>query len=253
MSIATQVPAQPDEPWYTARQIAEAFPAVFGGLDEMSLQRLATLAKGIARGCGIAPRWVQQPNHRYHSVSVHAYPRSIWAQARGRTPAPEGLEPVPTVFNGTRYRSRLEARTAVWLTSMGWEFEYEPQHYELPSGPYLPDFRVMFGDDWTWFEVKSPHTLPRDRDPRWSECVLRTNCDLVVMYGLWRPVPFSDSGPARMFRGAKSGAYEVHWSEVTRLYPQGAANPFFAQRLLKAYRAAADERFGEDDGLSFAV
>lgn len=251
MSIALVQP-EPDEPWYTARQLAETFPPL-GRLDDLALHRLTTLAAGIARSLGITPRSVEQPHHRYQAVRVSAYPLPVWVEAHGKIAAPVGLEPKPTVFNGTLYRSRLEARTAVWLTSMGWFFEYEPTWDEHPSGRYLPDFRVMFEDEWTWLEVKHQRELPRGRDHRWSERVRSSGYDMIVSYGLWRPVPFKDSGPARMFRGELSGAHAVHWGEVRNLYPEGAAGEFLAQRLRRAYQDAADERFGEDDGLSFAV
>lgn len=48
-----------------------------------------------------------------------------------------------TYYNGYKFRSRLEARWAVFFDSLGVEYEYEPEGFELPSGKsYLPDFRV---------------------------------------------------------------------------------------------------------------
>ena len=47
---------------------------------------------------------------------------------------------IPTVWNGYHFRSRLEARWAVFFTSLGIAFEYEPEGFDLPSGRYLPDF-----------------------------------------------------------------------------------------------------------------
>ena len=50
---------------------------------------------------------------------------------------------VETVYNGYRFRSRLEARWAVFFDYLGVEYEYEPEGFKLPSGKtYLPDFRV---------------------------------------------------------------------------------------------------------------
>ena len=51
---------------------------------------------------------------------------------------------IETVYNGYRFRSRLEARWAVFFDSLGVKYEYEPEGFELPGlGGYLPDFRVM--------------------------------------------------------------------------------------------------------------
>lgn len=53
------------------------------------------------------------------------------------------LKPIETVYNGYKFRSRLEARWAVFFDALGVKYEYEPEGFELPSGKrYLPDFRV---------------------------------------------------------------------------------------------------------------
>lgn len=53
------------------------------------------------------------------------------------------IKPIETYYNGYRFRSRLEARWAVFLDALGVRWEYEPEGFELPSGKwYLPDFRV---------------------------------------------------------------------------------------------------------------
>lgn len=240
--------------WYTAHDLRKAFPSL-QGMGELALQRLTTLAAGIAARQGITPRVVEhQDQPRYKAITRYAYPLPVWREARGLVEAPADRKPKPVMFNGIRFRSTLEGRTAAFFTGMGWTYEYEAEYLELPSGCYLPDFRVLIEDDWNWIEVKHQRELSRRRDPRWSEVVRRTNCSMVLMYGLWRPVPFEDSGPARMYRGSTEDRVDVHWSEVTSLFPQSATNELMRQKLIRAYREAADETFGEGDGgLSFAV
>lgn len=47
------------------------------------------------------------------------------------------IKPIPTAYKGYKFRSRLEARWAVFFDACGVEWEYEP----LPNGLYyLPDF-----------------------------------------------------------------------------------------------------------------
>jgi len=54
-----------------------------------------------------------------------------------------GIKAIETEYNGYRFRSRLEARWAVFLDALGVKYEYEPEGFELPSGKkYLPDFKV---------------------------------------------------------------------------------------------------------------
>lgn len=53
------------------------------------------------------------------------------------------IKAIETIYSGYRFRSRLEARWAVFLDALGVRYEYEPEGFELPSGKrYLPDFRV---------------------------------------------------------------------------------------------------------------
>lgn len=63
----------------------------------------------------------------------------------------------PTIYNGVLYRSRLEARWAVFFQgreTINW-FWYEPEILYLPDGsPYTPDFKISY----------SPYEL-RDRKP----------------------------------------------------------------------------------------
>lgn len=51
------------------------------------------------------------------------------------------IKALETRYNGYRFRSRLEARWAVFFDEMGWSYEYEPEGFELDRGiKYLPDF-----------------------------------------------------------------------------------------------------------------
>jgi hypothetical protein len=52
------------------------------------------------------------------------------------------IKAIETTYKGYRFRSRLEARWAVFFDALGVKWEYEPEGFELPSGRYLPDFRL---------------------------------------------------------------------------------------------------------------
>lgn len=53
------------------------------------------------------------------------------------------IKPIETSFMGYRFRSRLEARWAVFFQTLGVEFEYEPEGFDLGDDvKYLPDFRL---------------------------------------------------------------------------------------------------------------
>lgn len=70
---------------------------------------------------------------------------------------------IPTIYDGCHFRSRLEARWAVFFNTLGIRWEYEPQGYYVggmyagqdgleDSEWYLPDFYLP--DLGTWVEVK---------------------------------------------------------------------------------------------------
>jgi hypothetical protein len=65
--------------------------------------------------------------------------------------------PIETRAYGYRFRSRLEARWAVFFQTLGLQWEYEPEGFDLGNELYLPDFRVTTGDLVYWYEIK-----PRD-------------------------------------------------------------------------------------------
>jgi hypothetical protein len=69
--------------------------------------------------------------------------------------------PIETRYAGHRFRSRLEARWAVFFDALGVTWEYEPQGYLIGEErrPYLPDFWLP--DLRTWVEVKG---RPEDLD-----------------------------------------------------------------------------------------
>lgn len=65
------------------------------------------------------------------------------------------INAVPTTYNGTHFRSRLEANWATTLDANAIQWTYEPETIALPSGTvYIPDFWLP--ELGTWIEVKGP-------------------------------------------------------------------------------------------------
>lgn len=62
------------------------------------------------------------------------------------------LKVIETEYNGIRFRSRTEARWAVFLDIMGIPYLYEPEAFRLGDMSYLPDFFLPDLD--VYFEVK---------------------------------------------------------------------------------------------------
>lgn len=63
------------------------------------------------------------------------------------------IKAIQTEYKGYKFRSRLEARWAVFFDAAGIKWEYEPQGFECKDGTrYLPDFYLP--EERMWCEVK---------------------------------------------------------------------------------------------------
>lgn len=70
------------------------------------------------------------------------------------------MQAIQTHYNGYHFRSRLEARWAVFFDALGIEYQYEPQGFQKEWGDqilhYLPDFYLP--KQSIWVEVKGMMT-----------------------------------------------------------------------------------------------
>lgn len=74
------------------------------------------------------------------------------------------IKAIETKYKGYRFRSRLEARWAVYFDSLGVDWEYEPEGFVLPNGEwYLPDFYIRNFDSWV--EIKP---ASGDKEEMWQ-------------------------------------------------------------------------------------
>lgn len=65
------------------------------------------------------------------------------------------MQAIETKYKGHNFRSRLEARWAVFFDALGVKYEYEPEGISLRDGTnYLPDFYVHDFGGGGYFEVK---------------------------------------------------------------------------------------------------
>lgn len=62
------------------------------------------------------------------------------------------IKAIDTVYDGLKFRSRLEARWAVFFKFNRISYSYEPEGFELPHGWYLPD--LWLPDHKIWVEIK---------------------------------------------------------------------------------------------------
>lgn len=86
------------------------------------------------------------------------------------TNAARTISPIPTFYAGVTFRSRLEARWAVFFDVLDVPWRYEPEGFQCPSGWYLPDFWLPHHK--IWLEIKGAES-EAEIDPtdlnRWHE------------------------------------------------------------------------------------
>jgi hypothetical protein len=163
---------------------------------------------------------------------------------------------VETAWNGYRFRSRLEARWAVFFDSLGIDFQYEPEGFQLPNGQwYLPDF--LLPHTQTWAEVKP---LPLTPDEYWKceQVALGTGREILLLVG---PPDFKDysaiqkvaiEDPPTTFSQSYTYRLDIYWSQTKwyfreRRFYGAPGEPFGEQccsdRFRTAVFAARGERF----------
>ena len=91
------------------------------------------------------------------------------------------IKPIETMYAGIKFRSRLEARWAVFFDSLRLAWEYEPEGFDLGDGVlYLPDF--WLGKMRCWIEIKGddPNEDACDKASRLAE---KTGFKVFVFFG----------------------------------------------------------------------
>lgn len=126
------------------------------------------------------------------------------------------IKPIETFYAGCNFRSRLEARWAVFFDALGVIWRYEPEGYVLPSGVcYLPDF--YFPTYKCYGEVK-PEGF--DSDSRHEEFVANGGECLLLFKGV--PGQY----PNEIFEKTESGIWyqdgyafaDIVWGEKYGLF-----------------------------------
>ena len=95
------------------------------------------------------------------------------------------IKAIESRYAGHRFRSRLEARWAVFFDVLGLAWSYEPEGYGLGEvGAYLPDFFVPKLNGGVFFEVKPDGYLPDAGEQRlWLTFSQEIRHPLIVLRG----------------------------------------------------------------------
>lgn len=98
------------------------------------------------------------------------------------------IKAIETQYKGYRFRSRLEARWAVFFDALGVKWEYEPEGFDLGKlGWYLPDFWLPAFE--TYIEIKPDGA--NDNEKAWAFSGYDFDNDAM----LGRPILYIEGAP----------------------------------------------------------
>lgn len=172
------------------------------------------------------------------------------------------IQPIPTTYRGVRFRSRLEARWAVFYDALGLEWHYEHEGYQLPSGWYLPDFWLpSLG---VWIEIKPTDPGHGAELQLCEELAAGTHKSVLLFFGEVNPPNDEPYSSAYWIGGPDCTDMDYHWCVCLRcgklgVQYQGRGNRICREkchakyddkgysahhpRILAAYEAARVARF----------
>jgi len=124
----------------------------------------------------------------------------------------------PTVYDGYEFRSRIEARWAVFFDAMGIKYHYEYQDFILPDGTrYLPDF---FLPGYGYAEVKPDGGFTDEAKKKCEQLCLLIKENILMLEGVpdFRSFQFygCDYDPAEC--GTLEGVIFGHGKYSGRIY-----------------------------------
>jgi hypothetical protein len=127
-------------------------------------------------------------------------PGTLDVRAMAALAGNSNMKAIDTRYRGYRFRSRLEARWAVFFDKMDTRWEYEPQGYALPgAGAYLPDFYLP---ESKWLlDIKplppnfdgEPWMVDGSKEERFAKTMISREIGFAVVFGTPGPVVVDNS------------------------------------------------------------
>lgn len=106
------------------------------------------------------------------------------------------IKPIETIYKGRRFRSRLEARWAIFFDSIDIGWEYETEGFQIGNTKYLTDFKLLsFGPKEVdlFVEIK-PRRPSIEEIQKCYEVSIGTNTDMLLICGTPGLPEFSEIG-----------------------------------------------------------
>ena len=100
-----------------------------------------------------------------------------------RYPTRRRLKAHPTKYNGTRFRSKLEALWAAHFDSLGAVWVYEPFRFVFAFDEYIPDFLII-GEHSKVIEIKPQGFVSKHDYTRIADELCKVNLGFDLRVGL---------------------------------------------------------------------
>jgi len=114
------------------------------------------------------------------------------------------IKAIETRYKGYRFRSRLEARWAVFFDAFPLRWEYEPEGYDLgKAGLYLPDFYLPDLEGGMFVEVKPDDKSLKDNEEKFLALTEKTGKKLLLAVGTPDQRGYLIFYPTEVFEGRK--------------------------------------------------
>jgi hypothetical protein len=117
------------------------------------------------------------------------------------------IKAIETVYRGYRFRSRLEARWAVFFDAAGIKWEYEVQGFEINGRRYLPDFWLPRLK--TYVEVKPTEEEAEKAKPLMQALAQGSSYCAQIMIG----APEYENPPSVLHYSPQGASRRCYWGE----------------------------------------
>lgn len=135
------------------------------------------------------------------------------------------ISAIETIYKGRRFRSRLEARWAIFFDAIDIGWEYETEGFQIGDSKYLTDFKLLsFGSTKVdlFVEIK-PRKPSIDEVKKCYEVSVGTNTDMLLICGTPGLPEFSEIGENW---NLKTGYVAIHFPAITSLSSKDVITPF---------------------------
>jgi hypothetical protein len=133
------------------------------------------------------------------------------------------IKAIQTKYQGDLFRSRLEARWAVFFHELGIEYWYEHEGYDLDDTWYLPDFYLPKQD--CFIEIKATSPTEEEVDKA-IKLVTATNKFVYIFYGKIPLIEAIDFDFEKYDYDGSARAYFPMWDEAGKNVAVGDAGGF---------------------------